>query len=759
MSNELLASKIVVSETPPSTRTIAGVPTAVLAQVGITEKGPVGLAVRVTSYSAWVGVFGGDIAAGVAAVAVRGFFENGGNELWFTRTVHYTDINNAASKISAAATLNLKTPVTAATAGSILGSVVGPFAFNPGDILRVAVDGAGAANAVFDAAAASRTAANTETYVLVDGTRIEVAVDGGAPQVIEFLDAEFTAIALATSLEVAAVINAKLVGASCDGSGSAPVITSDTKGTDSNIVVSAGTPDANAILGFPTASTPVGTGDVADISQVSVAEIKAVAELDISGLTINDVGGAVQIVSNTTGAGSSIAVDAASDVDTELGLDNATHSGGTGAAVDSLQVDAKYDGVYGNGITTLITNATSDPSAGPPSTGDFNLAVLAGGVVVEVWPNGTMDDAVDDYIVDRVNDPDNGSRYIQLVNLDANPNDSDLERPANSPGSPPVAFGPLTGGDDGLAGIADIDYIGSSVSKTGIRSFDTIQDIRLLICPDQPTSQVHNALVVYCEVTRDLSMFTILDPPAGLNRDAIVTYVTATAALLNLSEFGMISWPHVKVVNPSSAVFGNGSTITVPPSGHIAGMFARTDGQRPGGVYQPPAGVERGVLFGVTGFETDEVLEEGNRDVIYPKRINPITAHPGHPIALDGVRTLKGGGNFATIAERRGVIFIEQSIKNGLQFARLSNNDEFLRAKVERTITAFLTIQMKQGAFRSKEADKAFFVDVSEALNPPTEIFAGKLNVRIGLATQKPAEFIVLEFTQDTRALDEELAS
>jgi phage tail sheath protein FI len=266
-------------------------------------------------------------------------------------------------------------------------------------------------------------------------------------------------------------------------------------------------------------------------------------------------------------------------------------------------------------------------------------------------------------------------------------------------------------------------------------------------------------MVTYCEVARGGAVFAVLDCPLGMTASDIVTYVDTTASLANLSEHGAIYWPQVKVVNPNRDVFGGDDTITVPPSGHIAGMFARTDGGRVGGVYDPPAGVDKGKLFGVVGFETDEVLEEERRDIVYPKRINPITRLRGQPIAVDGVRTLSANGNFPTIAERRGASFIEQSLKDGLQFARLRNNDESLRAEVARTCTTFLTSQMKVGAFRSKDPATAFFVDVSDAINPPSEQFAGKLNVRIGIATQKPAEFLVLSFSQDTRALDEELAS
>jgi hypothetical protein len=213
----------------------------------------------------------------------------------------------------------------------------------------------------------------------------------------------------------------------------------------------------------------------------------------------------------------------------------------------------------------------------------------------------------------------------------------------------------------------------------------------------------------------------------------------------------------VKVLNPQKSVFGSVEQLVVPPSGIIAGVFARTDSARPGGVYDSPAGIEAGRMLGVLGFETDEVLQEKKRDVVYPHRINPLTTGPGLPRFIDGSRTLKGDGNFPYVGERRGVIFIERSLKAGLEFARHKANTEGLRARVRRTITAFLLLQMNSGAFRSMVPAQAFFVDLSG--NTPTVALAGQLIVRVGLATNKPAEFIILRISQDTRAIDAELAA
>lgn len=748
MSAQLLSSKIVVQEEAPSLRVIQPASTGVLASTGVTAKGPVGVSTLCTSFEEFVKIFGGDIQAGIATSAIRGYFANGGQRLYFTRVVHYSDITNAASKTSAAGTLNLQTAASAALAGSVQGSVVGPFLLANGDTLLVSRDALGTATATFSAARAARVSANAPPYVLTNGMTITVKVDGGAAQTITFNTGAFVSIGAATGAEVAAVINAALQDGFADLSAGNPRINSDKLGTGSHIEVTGGT--ANAAIGFNTAVVN-GTGNVVDIGAVSVAEIKTIVEAAVTGVTVSNVGGAVRITSNTTGGSSSVQVTAPSTADDELGFDNASHVGGTGVATNTLTVTSKYDGTYSSNVTVLISSATSGAAA------EFNATVLYNGVTVERFPNLTMDAASPRFIETIVN-AESGSNYIQVNDLEISPSAAS-KRPANSSGNPAVAYGPLTGGNDGLASLSDVDFVGDASSRLGFHSFDLNADVDLLICPERATPAVHNAGLSYASVTRSGGVFFIVDPPAGLSPDGINTYVETTAAIRNLTDAGAVYWPRIKVLNPNTAVFGTAETIVVPPSGHIAGMFARTDSSKVGGVYEPPGGVVKGALAGVIGLENEQANDENVRDLVSPKQINPICKRRGYPIAVDDVQTLNMGSAFPTVAERRGVSFIERSISDGLEFARIRNNDESLREEVFRTCDAFLLLQMRAGAFRSKDPEKAFFVDVGESLNPPTEQFAGKLNVRTGLATQKPSRFLILTFAQDTRAIDEETAA
>jgi phage tail sheath protein FI len=409
-------------------------------------------------------------------------------------------------------------------------------------------------------------------------------------------------------------------------------------------------------------------------------------------------------------------------------------------ATQAVRLETLDAGTFGNRVQVEVRRASNGVAAA------FDLLVIEDGAYRESFPNLTLTPTDARYVQTVVNSAASGSTRIRVTDLRA--------AGVTTLAAQTVT---LTGGNDGLTGLVDADFIGTDAGKTGLFALNAVQDLSLLLVPGRATPAVHLAMLRYCEDTRGGFTFAVLDPPAAANAVGIVDYVTRVAAIEGASEFGAIYWPRLKVLNPARSVYGSADTIVVPPSGVVAGVMARTDGRRPGGVYDPPAGIENGRMSGVLGFETDEVLEEAKRDLVYPRRINPLTTGPGLPRFVDGSRTLKATGNFPYVSERRGVSFIERSLKTGLEFARHRNNNETLRSEVRRVCTAFLITQMNNGAFRTRDPATAFFVD-AESLNTPTEVFAGRLHVRIGLATNKPAEFIVLRFSQDTRLLESELA-
>lgn len=737
--SQLLSSKIVIVEEEPTIRALPVVQTGICVMEAVTERGPVGLGPPTSSFPEWASIYGGYTANADGALAAQGFFDNGGQILYTIRAVHYTDITSPATKQSAAATLTLNTAALIAAGGVVTGTLAGPYDLEPGDTLSFSVSGGGTLTATFTATAAQRIS-SAEPFALVNNQTLLISINGGAVQTITFVTADFVAIGAATAAEVAAKINAVLVGGRATVSGATVVILTDRRGTSASVNISGGS--ANAALGFTTGAV-AGTGNVADVDAVTVAEIKTIVEAAVAGVLVTNVSGRVRVTTVATGPAVSIQVLASSSADDELGLDNLVHTGNAASTLPTLQIDAKYDGSYANDIVARIGTASSGLAS------EFNFSVQDNGVIVESFPNLTMDPATERYAPTIINGT-LGSKLIVVT---------DLLALVASPGDNPATgnYGPMTGGNDGLSGLADTDFIGNAAGGTGLRAADVVPDMSLLIVPGRATAAMHQAMYAYCELTRSGLAFAILDPPANQTAAQMVTYVTDTAALYQASEFAAIYWPRVKILNPSKSVFGSAEQLVVAPSGILAGIYVRTDGATPGGVYEAPAGIEKGQLLGVVGFETNEVLDEAKRDLIYPKHINPLTADGGLRV-VDGSRNLKRNGNFPSIPERRGAIFIEQSVKRGLTFAKHKNNTQLLRQSVARTVQTFLISQMKNGAFRTRDPKTAFFVDFGDSLNPPSEVFAGRLNGRVGIATNKPTEFVVIKFSQDTRALEAELA-
>jgi len=741
---ELLASKVVVFEEEPRVRAIPAAPTSVAGAVGVTQRGPIDSPVLCLSFEDFQRTFGGFTQDSDLALAAMSFFENGGSRLWVVRTVHHTYPDDRASQTALKASGVLTVP-GGATPARVAAGAAGPFYLHPGAKLVARVNGGPDAEAVFEAAAANVNTGVGEPFAVQDGMSLRVRIDGEEgprEQNVLFFAAQFVDITQATAAEVAAAINGGLRGgwALLDGvAGDRVRVWSDRVGTGSKLQFLAG--GANDVLQFPT-NEIVGTGNVADIHAVTKDEFEAVVEAAFPALRVEHTAeGRPELVTTGTGPAASVQVRAATDG--AFGFDTSLHTGTSNAPRDLARIEGRDHGAYANLLEVRVSDASSF------ADGEFNLAVIQDGVYRESFPNLSMDPDAERHLERVVNDDRTGSRLIRVEDLGL----ADHPRPPNQTAD-------LAGGSDGLAGLDDADFIGSigGNGPTGMWALFAVQDLSLLMVPGRGTPAVHDEMLAFCEHARQGEVFAVLDPPRGTGPEGIVVYVETTAHLLGSSEYGAIYWPWVKVLNPAKSVFGSREQVVVPPSGAVCGVFARADAARPGGVYDPPAGIERGRLVGVLGFEDEAVLSEPVRDWVYPKRINPLTTGPGLPRFIDGSRTLKANGNFPYVGERRGVIFIERSLKQGLQFARHQNNTESLRAAVRRTITSFLLQQMNVGAFRSRDPETAFFVDVSDELNPPSEVFAGRLNARVGLATNKPAEWVIIAISQDTRALEAELA-
>lgn len=724
----MLSSKVTIVEGEPGLRPIQAADSSVPAFVGVAERGPIGVPVLLTSFANYRKRFGGFLAGDDRhlPLAVLAFFENGGQSCYVVRTVHYADVTDPSSSTASPASAVL-TQGGNPSAAQILGAAY-PLVLAPFDQLVIDVNGLGDETATFDASPANATM-GVGPFDLDGNETLTLQVNGGEVQSYTFQDADSAGATLSdiTDAEVLVVLNREFTGISADLPGAFIQVNSDKKGTGASLLFGGA---AAAVLGFPLV-VQNGSGAVADIKAVTAAEVAAVVLADFTpGLvTVDTTAASLTISTVATGAAATLEPKAAS-ADAFGLVEGVAVPGSDDALVNILRIEERY-----------AANIAFDVAVQAATSGEadrFNLVISEGGSEIERWVNVSADSTAEDYLPDLLTE--SSSIFVAV----------DLAGPAAP--RPDNQTAVLGGGDSGLGGLVDADFIGGAgAGKTGLRALDSVLDLSLLAIPGRASLEIATGLNTYAEVTREGLVFVVHDTPAGLTAQGAVTYCETTASLLNLSEFGAVYWPHVKVPNPSSAVFGDAASLTIPPSGPILGLYGRLDGRRDGGVYDSPAGWERAALA-VLGLEDESVNQEAVRDVLYPKRINPIRTGPGRPIYVDGGRTLKAGGNWPNIAERRGVIVIKRSVKEGIDFARHQNHDTSLRAAVRRAVRAFLRTQMLVGAFRSTDEETAFYVTCDETNNPIEVVLAGKLVVDIGVATQKPAEFIEVTISQDTRA-------
>ena len=184
--------------------------------------------------------------------------------------------------------------------------------------------------------------------------------------------------------------------------------------------------------------------------------------------------------------------------------------------------------------------------------------------------------------------------------------------------------------------------------------------------------------------------------------------------------------------------------ISIPPSGSVMGIYARSDNTR--GVHKAPANE---VVRGCVGLDVQ--FDKGEQDILNPKGVNLIRAFPGQGIRVWGARTASSDGNWKYINVRRLFIFIEETIKANTDWAVFEPNDEVLWVRVQRTIEVFLTNLWRGGSLVGTSPDQAFFVNIGRATMSQDDIDNGRLICVIGVAPVKPAEFVIFRITQKTR--------
>jgi phage tail sheath protein FI len=303
----------------------------------------------------------------------------------------------------------------------------------------------------------------------------------------------------------------------------------------------------------------------------------------------------------------------------------------------------------------------------------------------------------------------------------------------------------LSGGKIETKAITLADYQGEINKRTGIAGLEALDDVTMIIAPDLMMSYqsgeidakgvqaVQQTIIDYCELVR--YCFAILDAPPGLMPQEVkewrqtVNYDTTRAALY---------YPWIEIPNQTGE---GGPSRMVPPSGHMAGIYARTDNTR--GVHKAPANE---LVRNSIGLEVQ--VTKGEHDLLNPIGVNVIRSFPGRGIRVWGARTLSSDPAWRYINVRRLFNMIEESIERGTQWVVFEPNDEFLWSRVTRDVSAFLRGVWRQGALFGSTPDKAFYVKCDAETNPPEARDLGQLVCEIGICPVKPAEFVIFRVSQ-----------
>jgi phage tail sheath protein FI len=292
-------------------------------------------------------------------------------------------------------------------------------------------------------------------------------------------------------------------------------------------------------------------------------------------------------------------------------------------------------------------------------------------------------------------------------------------------------------------------FAGSESSRRGINGLAVAEDVTMVIVPDLVTAAtaedgtvdlnlwkaVQTSLITHCELNGN--RMAILDAPPGMSVQQIKEWRSETA--MYDSAYAALYYPWIKVENPLPT---NGDAeIYVPPSGHIAGVWARTDESR--GVWKAPANdTIRGCL------DVELAITQNEQGLLNPVGINCIRPFGTRGIRIWGARTLASDTDWRYINVRRLFNMVETTIMQGTQYAVFEPNDTTLWEGVSRTLTGFLRGLWSAGALFGASADQAFYVKCDAETNPPESIDEGKLVVEVGISPVKPAEFVIFRISQ-----------
>ena len=410
-------------------------------------------------------------------------------------------------------------------------------------------------------------------------------------------------------------------------------------------------------------------------------------------------------------------------------------------APGGLLLKASSEGTWANSIVTTTVVNDGNPSVAA------RLGVLASELfslkVQDRVDNPTAVETFHDLTVSNT-----ARRYDQILEQQSSLVRANAGDPYASPGFPTAAADIGTTLAAGVEAALDAADFITAGPKKGLHALDDA-DLFNMLCippyndPDIQYTSLADTAAAYCHSRRAM---LILDAPSSWSTAATAVQHMKAGDLGTVTEDAAVFFPRYS--KPNTDGLDN-----FPVCGAVAGVFARTDAER--GVWKAPAGLDA-TLLGVPTLTVH--LTDAENGLLNPLGVNCLREMPGAGRVVWGSRTLKGDDRLANewkyIPVRRTALFIEESLYRGTQWVVFEPNDEPLWAQIRLNIGAFMNGLFRQGAFQGKTRSEAYFVKCDKETTTQTDINNGVVNIIVGFAPLKPAEFVIISFQQMAGQID-----
>jgi phage tail sheath protein FI len=403
------------------------------------------------------------------------------------------------------------------------------------------------------------------------------------------------------------------------------------------------------------------------------------------------------------------------------GLNFKASSSGTWPAYYGVVVKAR-----GERFTVTVVQYQTD-DAGNPITNE-EAVKKSPPTAVEVFPNVSTNPADARYVEDLINDEKQGSLYIKFVDGDSASDEGPVQLSGGSL-KPPEDIDDIASADQPW-----IQKVVDAIQEDGI--LDRVDLFNLLCVPGMTDKTKLSELLAFCRRRRAM---LIADCETSENLQELQNGPGISGDKRN----GSFYFPWVNAPDPLS----EGRIADFPPCGFMAGLYAKTDATR--GVWKAPAGTEAG-LTGASGLKYQ--LTDKENGTLNIRGVNCLRQFPVYGAVSWGARTIDGddeaGSEWKYIPVRRTALYIEESLYRGTKWAVFEPNDEPLWAQLRLNIGAFMRDLFRQGAFQGRTPREAYFVKCDKETTTQNDINRGIVNVIVGFAPLKPAEFVVIKLTQ-----------